>query len=208
MIFVSVLLVANTVAVKIIAFGDYAVAAGIICFPISYIFGDVLTEVYGYRQTRKVIWTGFFCLALMSFFYYLASLLPPAAFYQGEAAFDTIFEFVPRIAIASLAGYLVGSFLNAIVMSRMKVLTNGRALWARTIASTIVGEAADSFVFALVAFYGVFAIDDLLLIGMTGFVLKTAYEIIATPVTYMIVGFLKRREGVDKIDRGESYSLF
>jgi len=207
MVFVMSLIVANTVAGKIVSVGSFAVAAGIVVFPISYIFGDVLTEVYGYRQTRKVIWTGFLCLIAMSGLYYLASVLPPAPFYTGEAAFDQVFQFVPRIVLASISGYIVGSFLNAIVMSRMKVMTDGKWLWLRTIASTIVGEGADSFIFALVAFYGIFATYELFLVGFTGFVLKSLYEILATPITYAIVGFLKKAEGVDKYDREESYTI-
>lgn len=207
MIFVTMLLVSNTIATKIVSVGDWAVAAGIICFPVSYIFNDVLTEVYGFRQTKRVIWWGFFCLALMAGFYALAAVLPPAPFYQNESAFDGIFSQVPRIVLASLAGYLVGSFLNSIVMSRLKVLTKGKLLWVRTISSTIVGELGDSFVFAVVAFAGVMSWDQLVLVGTTGFVLKTAFEVIATPATYLIVGWLKRTEGVDTYDRNERYSL-
>lgn len=207
MVFVASLVIANTIAVKIVSVGELAVAGGILVFPLSYIFGDVLTEVYGYRQTKKVIWLGFVCLALMSAFYYSATLLKPAPFFQNEAAFDSIFVQVPRIVAASLAGYLVGSFLNSIVLSKLKVLTGGRFLWMRTIASTIVGELGDSFLFAFVAFGGVYAMHEVQLIAITGFALKTAYEVAATPVTYIIVSFLKRVEGVDAVDRGERYSV-
>lgn len=207
MVFVTTLLVSNTIAVKLVSFDQYAVAAGIICFPISYIFGDVLTEVYGYRQTKRVIWWGFLCLGLMAAFYSLATILPPAPFYQNEAAFDSIFSQSPRIVTGSLVGYLVGSFLNSIVMSRLKVWTNGRLLWLRTVLSTIFGELGDSFVFAVIAFAGVLAWNDLWVVATTGFFLKTAYEIVATPITYLIVGRLKQIEGVDVYDRGEKYSV-
>ena len=208
MVFVSSLVISNTIATKIIMVGPLSVAAGIICFPISYIISDIVTEVYGYRRAKIMIWTGFACLAFMSAAYALAAWLTPAPFFQNEASFDLIFSQVPRIAVGSLAGYLVGSFANSIIMSKMKLWTNGEHLWSRTIGSTIVGEGADSVVFATVAFAGLFSTSQLAMIAFSGFLLKTAYEIAATPLTYAIIAKVKRVEGIDTFDRGQSYSPF
>lgn len=208
MIFVTMLLISNTIAVKIISIGGFILPAGIICFPIAYIFNDVLVECYGYKKTRRVIWWGFFCLGIMSGFYWLASVLPPAAFWNEQPAFQKFFQFAPRIAAASFVAYLVGSFLNAAVMSRMKVKMKGKHLWMRTIGSTIIGEGADSVVFNFVAFLGVFGIKHVAFIALSGFVLKTVYEVIATPVTYIVIGWLKRIEGVDIYDTEVSYNPF
>jgi len=208
MIFVTMLLISNTVAVKIISISSFVLPAGIICFPIAYIFGDVLVECYGYQRTRRIIWWGFGCLAIMSIFYWIASVLPPAAFWEGQSAFQKFFQFAPRIAAASFVAYLVGSFLNAFVMSRMKVRMKGKHLWMRTIGSTIIGEGADSLVFNFAAFLGVFGLKEIAFIAFSGFVLKTLYEVLATPVTYMMVGWLKRVEGVDIFDRDVSYNPF
>ncbi|KKL52175.1 hypothetical protein LCGC14_2288110, partial [marine sediment metagenome] len=202
------LLVSNTIAVKIITVSGFVLPAGIICFPVAYIFNDVLVECYGYERTRRVIWCGFGCLALMSFFYWLAAILPPAVFWEDQSAFKKFFQFAPRIAGASFVAYLVGSFLNAYVMSRMKVRTKGKHLWMRTIGSTVVGEGADSLVFNFVAFLGVFELGQVAFIAFSGFVLKTLYEIAATPLTYLIVGWLKRFEGVDVFDHDAAYNPF
>lgn len=208
MLFVASLLIANTLAVKIIQVGNFTLPAGILCFPIAYLVNDVLTEIYGYENTRAVIWWGFFCLALMTLLYYLATLLKPAPFWGDQEAFGRLFGFVPRIAIASLIAFLIGSFLNSWIMSLMKVKTNGKHLWSRTIGSTIVGEGADSIVFNCVAFLGIFTFDDVMKIALSGFLLKTLYEIIMTPLTYMAVSWLKRKEEEDKFDRNISYNPF
>jgi queuosine precursor transporter len=208
MVFVSSLIVSNTIATKIVMIGSLSVAAGIICFPISYIISDIVTEVYGYRRAKIMIWTGFVCLAFMSAAYALAAWLTPAPFFQNEAAFDSIFSQVPRIALGSLAGYLVGSFTNSIVMSKMKLWTDGKHLWSRTIGSTVVGEGADSVVFAVVAFAGIFPPGQLAMIAASGFLLKTAYEIAATALTYALIGKVKQVEGIDTFDRTQSYNPF
>lgn len=208
MVFVATLVISNTVATKIISFGPLAVAAGIICFPVTYVINDIITEVYGFRRARFAVWIAFLCLALTSLLYTIATMLPPAPFYQDEAAFDRIFGLVPRIALGSLCGFLVGSLINAAVLSRLKVITAGRYLWVRTIGSTIIGEAADSLIFALIAFLGVFAIGDLLVVGLSGFLLKTAYEIVVTPLTYVVVRRVKEYEGVDTYDHDVAYRPF
>ncbi len=208
MIFVAMLLISNTIAVKVVSLFGMTLPAGIICFPVAYIVNDVLTEVYGYRKSRRVIWYGFGCLGLMALLYSAATYLPPAPFWQHQKSFALLFGLAPRIAIASFVAFLVGSFLNAAVLSKMKIVTKGRWLWTRTIGSTIVGEGADSLVFNLAAFLFVFDLSDVLYIAFSGFVLKTAYEIAATPLTYMAVGVLKRYEGIDHYDHGVSYNPF
>lgn len=209
MIFVATLIISNTIAVKIANIGPFNVAAGIVCFPITYIFADVLVECYGYARTRIVIWTGLACLVVMALFYYLSVVLPPAVFWQGQDAWSQFFSMAPRIVLASLVAYLAGEFVNAVVMSKVKLWTHGRYLWVRTISSTIVGEGVDSVIFALVAFAGIFETSALLSIMMSGFVLKVGYEVLATPLTYIVVGWVKRAEGVDFFDRDlKSYNPF
>lgn len=208
MLFVTMLLISNTIAVKIVEIGGFILPAGILCFPIAYIINDLLVEVYGFERTRGVIWLGFGCLAVMSLLYYLATELPSAAFWDGQPAFEKLFGVVPRIAIASFVAFIVGSFLNASIMSLMKVKMKGKHLWMRTIGSTIIGEGTDSIVFNFVAFYGIFELNNLLYIAFSGFVLKTLYEAVATPATYAAVRVLKRIEGEDKYDIGISYNPF
>lgn len=208
MLFVATLIIGNTLAVKIIQFGNFTLPAGIICFPIAYIVNDCLTEVYGYEKTRSVIWWGFFCLALMSLFYYCATLLTPAPFWKEQVAFGKLFGFAPRIAFASFIAFLIGSFLNSYVLSIMKIKTKGKYLWTRTIGSTIVGESADSIIFNFIAFIGVFGFSDLVKIAFSGFVLKTLYEIVMTPLTYFFVGWLKRKEQENKFDIEADYNPF
>jgi queuosine precursor transporter len=206
MLFVAFLLIANTIAVKIIVVWQFVLPAGIICFPLTYIFGDVLTEVYGFRRSRLVIWTGFLCLMLMSFFYWGSTLLTPAPFWEGQESYARFFSLSPRIALASFIAYLVGEFSNSVIMSRMKVWLEGKHLWMRTIGSTVVGEGVDSFIFNFAAFAGVFAMRDVAFIALSGYVLKVAYEIVATPLTYAVVSALKKYEGVDHYDYGVSYN--
>lgn len=207
-VFVTTLLVSNTIAVKVIQVWSFTLPAGILVFPVAYIFGDVLTEVYGYQRTRSVIWWGFFCLAVMSGFYYLASVLPPAAFWHDQAPFARLFGLVPRIAVSSFVAYLIGEFLNSTVLSKLKVRTGGRHFWLRAVSSTIVGQGADSVVFNLGAFAGIFPLPVVLFIAFSGFVLKSLYEVIALPLTYAVVMYVKRYEGVDVYDKGISYTPF
>jgi uncharacterized integral membrane protein (TIGR00697 family) len=208
MIFVTTLILANTLAVKIVSLFGFTLPAGIIVFPIAYIFGDVLTEVYGFRKARSVIWWGFFCLAMMAFFFWAGTLLPPAPFWKDQEAFARLFGFVPRIALASLIAYLVGEFINSAVLSKLKVRTEGRHFWLRAVLSTVIGQGADSLIFNFSAFLGVFPLRDLLFIAFSGWILKTAYEVVALPLTYACARFLKRAEGVDTYDREISYSPF
>jgi queuosine precursor transporter len=208
MIFVTSLIVADTIAVKIISIGDFTLPAAIIVFPISYIFSDILTEVYGFEKTRTVIWWGFFCLTGMSLFYWVATLLPAASFWNDQEPFKRLFGLVPRIAMSSFVAYLVGEFLNSMVMSRIKVLMAGRHLWFRAVASTVVGQGADSVVFYTAAFAGIYPPTTLLKIGLSAFILKCAYEVIALPITYMIVAWLKKTENEDVYDNNVKYTPF
>ncbi|MGN6564015.1 MAG: queuosine precursor transporter [Thermomicrobiales bacterium] len=199
-VFITCLIAANVVAVKLVAIGAWLVPAGIVIFPLSYLLGDVLTEVYGFRQARLVIWLGFGCNALFVAALWLAGLLPAASGWDGQAAYARILGFTPRLLGASFAAYLVGEFANAFVLARMKVLTQGRWLWSRTIGSTVVGQALDSLIFITLAFAGLLPPAALLAAVLTQWLLKSGYEIIATPLTYLVVGFLKRTEGLDPFD--------
>ncbi len=207
-VFVSVLLVSNTVATKLFSLGPFIFTGGILVFPISYIFGDILTEVYGYARSRKIIWTGFFCLLFMSLVYWLVGLLTPAAVWTHQKAYESILGLVPRIVLASFVGYWAGEFSNSYVLAKMKMLTKGRYLWMRTIGSTIVGEGIDTLLFVLVAFWGVIPGATLVIAGASGYLFKVLYEILATPITYKIVGFLKRVEGCDHFDYETNFNPF
>ncbi len=206
-LFVTALITANIVAVKLIDVGGLIVPAGTITiFPLSYIFGDVLTEVYGFRRARLVIWLGFGCNLLAVLAIYLTQMLPPAGFWDGQVAYERILGFIRRLLAASFAAYLVGEFANSIILAKMKLVTKGRWLWSRTIGSTIVGEGFDSLVFVSIAFAGTIGGADLLRTMITAWLLKSAYEILATPLTYLIVNFLKRSEGIDTFDYNTSFS--
>lgn len=208
-LFVTSLVISNIIAVKMASVGGVSFPAGIIVFPISYIFGDVLTEVYGYAQARRVIWIGFFCNALAVFAICLSVLLPPAPFWSmgqfaspeaAQRSYAAVFALTPRILFASFVAYLCGEFLNAFVLAKMKIVTRGRHLWSRTIGSTLVGQLADSAVFILLAFAGVMPAAALLPVIAAQWLLKSAYEVLATPLTYGTVRFLKRVEHVDHYD--------
>jgi uncharacterized integral membrane protein (TIGR00697 family) len=206
-LFVTALITANIVAVKLIDIGGLIVPAGTVTiFPLSYIFGDVLTEVYGFRRARLVIWLGFLCNLLAVAAIYLTQVLPPAGFWDGQAAYEQILGFTPRLLAGSFAAYLIGEFANSAVLAKMKILTSGRWLWSRTIGSTLVGEGIDSLVFVTIAFVGTIGGEDLLRTIVTAWVVKSAYEVLATPLTYLVVNFLKRTEGIDTFDYGTSLS--
>ena len=206
-LFVTVLITANIVAVKLIDVGGFVLSAAIVIFPVSYIVGDVLTEVYGYARARRIIWLGFGCNLIAALAIMLAGALPPAPFWaENQKAYDAILGVAPRVLIASFAAYLVGEFANSMVLARMKVATEGRHLWARTIGSTIIGEGLDSFVFVSVAFTGIMPPDVLHMTIVNQWLAKTVYEAIATPLTYVVVNWLKRIEGLDVYDRDTSFN--
>lgn len=208
-VFVTALIVSNIVAVKPFQMGPFVLPAAVVVFPVSYIVGDVLTEVYGYAQARRVIWLGFACNLFAVAVIWISQSLPPAVFWvENQAAFETILGFAPRLLVASFLAYLVGEFANAAVLAKLKVATRGRFLWSRTIGSTLVGQGLDSAVFITVAFWGVMPPDVLPTVVVTQWLVKTAYEALATPVTYLVVNALKRAEGVDTYDRRTDLNPF
>ncbi len=198
--FVTCLITANITSVKLVEIHGWVVPAGIIVFPISYIFGDVLTEVYGYRQARRVIWLGFLCNLLTVAAIGIGRVLPPASFWEGQAAYERILGYTPRLLAASFLAYLFGEFTNAYVLAKLKIATRGRWLWLRTIGSTLVGQAVDSAIFLTLAFAGTIPPSALRDAFLTQWLAKSLYEAIATPATYAVVAFLKREEGLDVYD--------
>jgi queuosine precursor transporter len=205
-IFVTCLITANIIAVKIISLGFLLLPAAIVVFPVSYIFGDVLTEVYGYRQARRVIWLGFVCNCIFVFFAWVGMELPSAPFWQGQQAYQIILGYSPRLLAASFCGYLAGEFTNSAILSKMKILTRGRWLWSRTISSTIAGEGLDTAIFITLAFIGTPSFAPMIIIYH--WFSKVAYEIIATPLTYAIVNYLKNKEETNIYDTGTNYNPF
>jgi len=199
-LFVTCLLTANTIAAKLVTLGGVTLTAGIVIFPISYVLGDVLTEVWGYAAARRVIWLGFACNALMVAAVWLGGELPAAPFWKGQVAYQEILGHAPRILLASFAAYLVGEFANAFVLAKLKIATEGRWLWVRTIGSTVVGQGFDSVVFVTLAFTGMMPASALA--GLVGaqWAVKVAYEAAATPLTYAAVAWLKSREQIDTFD--------
>lgn len=187
---------------------DFIYGAGVLFFPLSYVFGDVLTEVYGYARARKVVWVGFCGLFFASLMSFVIVELPPAAGWQGQEAYELIFGQVPRIVIASLIAFFTGEIINAYVMARMKIWTKGKHLWTRTIGSTIVGQGADSLIFYPIAFYGIWENDVLLTVMFSNFLIKVSWEAVLTPVTYKIVALLKRAENVEIFDDNTDFSPF
>ncbi|PKO99583.1 MAG: transporter [Bacteroidetes bacterium HGW-Bacteroidetes-9] len=207
-LFVAVLLISNLASTKIVSMWMFTFDGGTILFPLSYIFGDILTEVYGYQRSRKVIWTGFGAALLMSLVLWVVQELPPAADWQNQQAYESLLGFVPRIVLASLVAYFGGAFSNAFLMSKLKIKTKGKFLWIRTIGSTLVGEGIDTAIFCMVAFYGILPNELLISIIISNYIFKSGVEILFTPITYAIVNFLKKREQVDVYDTGISYNPF
>lgn len=207
-VFVVILLISNLVGQKITAVGPFRISGALLFFPVTYIFGDVFTEVYGYGASRRAIWIGFFASALLAAMGLVCVWLPPAPGWQGQAAFATVFNFVPRLILASLAAFWCGEFANSFVMAKMKLLTNGRYLWTRTVGSTVVGQAVDTFVVTVLAFGGSLSVALIVRLVLSGYLAKVAYEVVATPITYSIVNFLKRREGVDPFDTNTDFNPF
>lgn len=205
-VFVTCLITANIIAVKVISLFGLVLPAAIIIFPLSYVFGDVLTEVYGYGRARRVIWLGFACNLITVAAIWVGQSLPAAPFWDAQPSYERILGYTPRLLAASFLAYLVGEFLNAFVLAKMKVATGGRLLWTRTIGSTIVGQAFDSAVFITLAFAGSIPQSALFSAVITQWLVKSAYEVIVTPFTYWTVGFLKRREGIDVYDRNTRFN--
>jgi len=206
--FVSVLLISNVASTKIVDLKWFTFDGGTLLFPFSYIFGDILTEVYGYKRSRSVIWLGFFMALLMSVIFIVVGKLPPAVGWDNQAAYDAILGLTPRIVCASLVAYFFGEFSNSFILAKMKIWTQGKMLWARTIGSTLVGELVDSSLFILIAFWGVFPSSLILTLIISNYVFKTAVEVLFTPVTYKVVGFLKRKENEDYYDKDTNFNPF
>ena len=205
-IFITSLITANLIAVKLVDFFGFILPAAVIIFPISYIFGDVLTEVYGYRLARLVIWLGFLCNLLAVVAIFIGQILPPASFWQNQEAYEMILGYTPRLLAASFVAYLLGEFANSYVLARLKVRSQGRWLWLRTISSTIIGQGLDSAVFITLAFTGIIPPAGLVNAIFTQWIFKSAYEALATPVTYAVTNYLKRLEGLDVFDYDTNFN--
>jgi len=206
--FVTVLLVSNVASSKILVLGPFTFDGGTILFPLSYIFGDILTEVYGFARARRVIWTGFAMMILASLAFIAVGALPSAPDWGGQAAYETILGLTPRIVAASILAYFCGEFLNSFVLAKLKIATAGRWLWLRTISSTLVGEGVDTVLFVAVAFWGILPPALLATIIVSNYVFKVGIEALFTPVTYWLAGFLKRKEGIDHFDRNTRFNPF
>ncbi len=206
-VFVSCLIIANVTAGRFVDFWGVALPGAVLIFPISYIFGDVLTEVYGFRMSRLVIWLGFGANLFMALFFILINSLPAPVWWQSQAqSFSLVLGLAPRAVVASISGYFVGEYLNSVVMSRMKVLTKGKRLWTRTIGSTVIGEGADTILFITIAFAGLMPLNQLFTLMLAQYLFKVAYEVVATPVTYFVVFKVKRVERLDVYDYNEKYN--
>ena len=205
-LFITCLITANVIAVKIISLGPFFLPAAIFIFPLSYIIGDVLTEVYGYRLARRVIWLGFLCNLVFVFFVWLGQTLPAAPFWEGQEAYQRILGYAPRLLAASFLGYLVGEFANSFILARMKIMTRGRWLWSRTIGSTIVGQGLDTSIFITVAFIGTPSFMPVMI--LYHWLAKTLIEALATPLTYVIVNSMKKREAIDTYDYDTRFNPF
>ncbi len=207
-LFVAVLIISNLASTKVVSVWGLIFDGGTILFPLSYIFGDILTEVYGYAKARLIIWLGFISLILMSLTFMIIQYLPAAADWQNQAAYESILGFVPRLVVASIVAYWLGEFVNSYILSKMKIKTQGKHLWARTIGSTIVGEAVDTVVFSIIAFVGVLSASTLVNLILTIYVMKVGIEVLFTPVTYKIVSWLKKAEAEEVYDNGVNYNPF
>ena len=202
------LLVSNIIAPKFFALGTLRISCAQVLFPLTYIFGDIFTEVYGYSASRRAIWYGFFASFVLVALSYVAVVIPPAPEFQDQQAFETIFKPVGRIVAASLLAYWCGEFANSFTMAKLKLLTKGRFLWTRTIGSTVVGQAVDTTVVMFAAFYGTRSLSIIVNLIVSGYLIKVVYETLMTPVTYAVVNFLKRVEGVDHFDYRTNFNPF
>lgn len=207
-LFVAVLLISNIASTKIVELWKFTFDGGTLLFPLSYIFGDILTEVYGYKNSRRVIWVGFFCAFLMSIVLMLVAILPAPADWPYSEAFKNILGMTPRIVLASLIAYFAGEFSNSYVLAKIKIFTKGKYLWMRTIGSTLVGEALDTILFVSIAFAFAMPTNLLLAVFISNYIFKCGVEIIFTPLTYKIVRFLKKRENEDYYDYQTNFNPF
>jgi uncharacterized integral membrane protein (TIGR00697 family) len=213
-IFVTCLITANIIVIKPIALGiklfglPVSLPAAIVIFPLSYIVGDILTEVYGYRLARRVIWLGFLCNLIAVIAIWIGQILPPSPVWEGQQAYKSILGYVPRILLASFIAYLVGEFSNSFVLAKMKIKTKGRWLWTRTIGSTIVAQALDAAIFIPIAYIGMFDWSFIAMVSIAHWIAKVTYEVVATPLTYAVVNYLKKKEAIDAYDYETNFSPF
>ncbi|MDR7156093.1 putative integral membrane protein (TIGR00697 family) [Sphingobium xenophagum] len=207
--FVAILLLSNLIgAAKLSSLGGFTFGAGILFFPLGYVIGDVLTEVYGYARARRCVWAGFAAMLFMAVMSWVVVALPPAEGWTGQASYEAVFGSTWRIVFASLIAFWAGELANSFVLARMKLLTQGKHLWMRTIGSTIVGQGVDSLLFYPLAFYGNWTQTQVLTVMVTNWAMKVGWEALLTPVTYMVVNALKRREGLDVYDAGTNFTPF
>ena len=212
--FVAILLLSNVIGAAKLAQVDFPVigpqifGAGILFFPVSYVIGDVLTEVYGYARARRCIWVGFGALIFMAFMSWVVVSLPPAQGWPNQLAYEAVFGQVWRIVAASILAFWAGELVNSFVLAKMKILTRGKHLWSRTIGSTFFGQAVDSLIFYPIAFLGIWTTDQVITVMITNWGLKVLWEAVLTPVTYAVVGTLKQREGIDIYDEGTDFTPF
>ena len=213
-IFVTCLITANIIVIKPVNLGlnmfgqPISLPAAIVIFPLSYIVGDILTEVYGYRLARRVIWLGFFCNFIAVIAIWIGQILPPSTVWKGQQAYESTLGYVPRILLASFLAYLVGEFSNSFVLAKMKIKTRGRWLWTRTIGSTIIAQALDAAIFIPVAYIGMFDWSFIAMVSIAHWIAKVTYEIVATPLTYAVVNYLKKKEAIDAYDYETNFSPF
>jgi len=207
--FVAILLLSNLIgAAKLATIWGFTFGAGILFFPLSYVIGDVLTEVYGYANARRCVWMGFGAMIFMAFMSYVVVAMPAAEGWDGQAAYESVFGSTWRIVAASVLAFWAGEFVNSFVLAKMKIITQGKHLWARTIGSTVFGQGVDSLIFYPVAFLGIWTPQQVLTVMVTNWLLKVLWEALLTPVTYAVVGWFKHREGVDVYDTGTDFSPF
>ncbi|HTB12356.1 MAG TPA: queuosine precursor transporter [Bryobacteraceae bacterium] len=207
-IFIVVLLISNLVGQKLCAIGPFVISGGQLLFPLTYIFGDVFTEVYGYAASRRAIWLGFIANALLAIMGLITVWLPPAPGWHNQEAFATVFYQIPRLIVASLIAFWCGEFANSYTLARMKLWTNGRMLWTRTVGSTVVGQFVDTIVLVVIGFGGTAPPMTLATLALSAYLGKVIYEVVATPLTYAVVGFLKRSEGLDAFDYHSDFNPF
>lgn len=204
--FVAVLLISSIADTKAITMGALSFGGGTFLFPLAYIFGDILTEVYGFKKALRVIWTGFACSILMALTFYIVGQAPPSPDWTFQSDYMNILGLTPRIVLGSLVAYLFGEFVNSAILAKLKIITKGKYLWTRTISSTLVGQLLDTTIFMFIAFYGIFPMDLIISITISGYLLKVVTEILFTPFTYLIVNYLKKKEDEDFFDTKTSFT--
>jgi len=206
--FVAILLISNVASSKITSFGPFTLDAGTILFPLAYVFGDILTEVYGFARARRVIWIGFVCNIVMAAVFMIVAVLPPAADWPNQKAYEAILGLTPRIVLASMVAYFAGEFLNSFVLAKLKLKTKGKYLWTRTIGSTLIGQLFDTALFISIAFWGILPTPVLISIFVSNYFFKVGVEVLLTPVTYAIVNKLKKTEHEDYYDNKTNFNPF